>query len=81
MDIEFSIISRGTMIVCYKKKSVKIQGELTLAPPIFYANSKSIINWEEPFEAICVEESEKQEIMEYITSQSEKQIKTKVIFE
>jgi hypothetical protein len=75
MDIRFSIISRGTMIVNYGEKTIKIQGELTFTPPVFYANIKSIIKWEKPFESISIKVNEKKEIIEYITSVSEKQIK------
>lgn len=78
--IKFDIVSRGSLLVKYGKKETIILGELTFDPPIFYANINSIINWERP-RITKISEIEKQIIIEYIKSESEKSGYTKIYFD
>ncbi len=79
MNIEFSIISRGCMLVKYGDRQAKISGELTFTP-VFYADIKSIKNWEPPYENIPVTEEEKAEIIKRITEET-KDKKLKIYFD
>jgi len=79
-NIDFAIMTRGTMIVYYGNKKAIIQGEATFEPLIFYAWSVSFTHWESPYENIPITEDEKKEIIDYIVLHSQNQ-KVKVVFE
>jgi hypothetical protein len=81
MNISFSIISRGIVLVQYGNKEVRITGELTFEPPVFYADIHSITKWESPFEEVLISENEKREIIYSLTNESSKKGQTKIIFD
>lgn len=58
--------TRSYIIVEFKDKEVKIQGELTLTPA-FYADKSSIKNWESPYQDIPLTDFEKKELIDEIT--------------
>lgn len=60
-------------------KILTVSGELTFSP-IFYADIKSIKNWDPPYEDIALTEIQKQDIIEYISKKS-KSAYLKIIFE
>lgn len=81
MEIEFSVFSRGKMILKYKGKSMHILGEGIISEqPTFYAYINSMNKWEPPFENILITEEEKQEIIKLVTAKS-KNDKVKIVFE
>ena len=73
--IEYSIISRGEMIINYKDKKIRVTGELIFDPPIFYADLVTIQKSKE------FTEDEKNKIIEFITNESQNTIGTKIIFD
>ncbi|TDO94895.1 hypothetical protein [Flavobacterium sp. 245] len=78
--IKYEIISRGEMIVKYNDKSVQITGELIFDPPTFYADLVALKTWNAPnYDEIT--EEEKAFIINYLTSNSINEIKTKIIFD
>ena len=79
-NIEFTITNRSTMIVYYGDKKAIIPGESAYEPTRFYAQIDSLSHWESPNENITVGEEEKQEIVNYITNNSESLYNFKVIF-
>ena len=81
MNIEFKIITRGTMIVYYGNKKAIIQGEGIYEPLHFWAWRNSFTHWESPYENIRITEKEKEEIIEYITKASKEENQVKVIFD
>ncbi len=70
--------TRSYILVEFKDKKVKIEGELTLTPA-FYAYIKSIKNWESPYENIQITEEEKKELIEEVLKYNNPDFK--VIFE
>lgn len=78
-SISYSIISRGAMIIKYSDNigsiSIRVTGELIFNPPTFYADLKSIK------ERTSINEDIRTEIVQYIESDSEKRIGTKIIFD
>jgi hypothetical protein len=78
MKIDFEIKSRGSILINYGEKSTLISGELTFQPPVFYADLKSFKNWNSPFENEKIDEEQKNEIVNFITSQKNP---TKIIFD
>lgn len=78
-SISYSIISRGAMIIKYSDNigsiSIRVTGELIFNPPTFYADLKSIK------EQTSINEDIRTEIVQYIESDSEKRIGTKIIFD
>jgi hypothetical protein len=74
MDVTYSIISRGEMIICYKNVSIKVTGELVLQPPTFYADLISLEN-------VGLLDEEKGKIIEFIITDSLQKIGTKIIFD
>lgn len=73
--ITYAIVSRGEMRVKYKGKSIRITGELTFNPPVFYADMISL----EKIKGIGDEE--KRQIVEFIKNDSLKSIGTEIIFD
>ncbi|HEY8401812.1 MAG TPA: Imm74 family immunity protein [Cytophagaceae bacterium] len=79
--INYSIDTRGSMIIGFNGKTAKISGELIMNPPVFYADIKAFNYWEPPFENEKITETEKAAIIDFITNDSIDKIKTKVIFD
>jgi hypothetical protein len=73
--IKYSIISRGELLVKYKEGSIRITGELTFDPPVFYADIISLQKIK------SLNEYEKKEIIDFITANSLETIGTKIIFD
>lgn len=61
-------------------KVILINGELTTIPA-FYADIKSIKNWEPPYENEEITEEEKAELIRKITEESQKEGWIRVYFE
>lgn len=80
MKIEFSIISRGTMLVYYNNKKLKISGELTFSPLVFYASIDSI-KVGDANQDDYISQKEKEDIISFISNESQKEGMTKVVFE
>lgn len=59
MNINYSIISRGAVLVEYGNKAVKVSRELTFSPQVFYADLSSLKKWEPPFDNELLTEIEK----------------------
>ncbi|ULQ57650.1 Imm74 family immunity protein [Flavihumibacter rivuli] len=57
--------TRSYILVEYDYRTVKISGELTLAPA-FYAYVDSIYQWEPPYEKNTISEEEKQELIKKV---------------
>jgi len=57
---------------------MKISGELTFEPPVFYADINSMNKWEEPNDSIPVLEDEKREIIQLAL---ENKGETKIVFD
>ena len=66
------------ILVGYDYRTVKIAGELTITPA-FYADSRSINNWEPPYENLKVTEEEKKEIVMTLLAQNNPGFK--IVFE
>ncbi len=81
MNITFSIISRGSMLVKYNDREVKISGELTFDPPVFYADIISLDKWEPPFENVSLNEEEKNDIITNLVTQGNEEGQTKIMFD
>ncbi|MFO0489153.1 MAG: hypothetical protein ACK5ZY_12845 [Cyclobacteriaceae bacterium] len=73
--IKYSIISRGELLVKYKEKSIRITGELTFDPPVFYADIISLQKIK------SINEDEKKEMIDFITADSLETIGTKIVFD
>lgn len=73
--IKYSIISRGELLVKYKEESIRITGELTFDPPVFYADIISLQKIK------SINEYEKKEIIDFITANSLETIGTKIVFD
>jgi len=80
MNIEFKIVTKGTMIVYCEGKKVIIQGEAAYEPLRFYAWKNSFTHWESPYENIRITEKEKKEIIEYVTKVSQNENHIQVMF-
>ena len=80
-DIEYTILTRGEMLVFYKNKTAIIQGEGIYEPPMFYAWVSSFNHWESPYKNIPITDEEKKEIIDFITNESCKEGKTKIVFD
>lgn len=78
--IKYSIISRGTLLLIYDNKELKISGELTFEPPVFYADLSSLNTWEKPAQ-IQLTNEEKENILTYFENQNKDDRQTKVLFE
>ncbi|PBQ32466.1 hypothetical protein CNR22_12020 [Sphingobacteriaceae bacterium] len=81
MDISFSIISRGAMVIIYDQKKVVVSGELTFDPPVFYADLSSLRKWEKEDSNGKISDKEKKEILDYFASQNSTPGRTKIIFD
>ena len=68
------------MLIEYNEKKVKISGELTFQPLVFYGDIIAFKNWDIPFESEKITEEEKNEIINFITEDS-KNNQTKIIFD
>jgi hypothetical protein len=79
-SIKYGIVNRGKMIVTMGEKSVAVSGELNFEPSIFYAKINSIKCWNPPFQDEAVSEEDKQKMIEFITENGPKDIKTEIIF-
>ena len=77
MEIKFQIKSRGTISVQFGTKNLIISGELTFDPPVFYAETDSIKNWEIPDDSEKVSNKNKTEIIDFIKSN---QTSTVIVF-
>ena len=69
------------MLIQYNEKTVKISGELTFQPPVFYGDIVAFKNWDTPFENEKITEEEKNEIIKYITKASQEENRTRIIFD
>lgn len=79
--INYLIDSRGSMTIKYNGKVLKVSGELIYAPPVFYADINALDRWEPPFENEKITESEKAEIIDFVTKDSLPKINTKIVFD
>jgi hypothetical protein len=80
-SISFDGKTRSKMQVVADNKKITIEGEATPTPnPKFYADTKSMINWDPPYEAIKITEEEKKEIIDYVERESKK-LYVQVIFD
>ncbi|WP_295716276.1 Imm74 family immunity protein [Mucilaginibacter sp.] len=70
--------TRSYILVEFKDKKVKIEGELTLTPT-FYASIGSIENWESPHQDIMLTSEEKRELIADILKYNNPDFK--IIFE
>ena len=73
--ITYSIVSRGELKIKFKKKLIRITGELVFNPPIFYADLFSLEKIDE------LDDEEKKQIVEFIGEDSLKSIGTEIIFD
>ncbi len=71
MKIDYSIITSSKMLVEIGKRKMYITGEGTIIPS-FYTDIKSMKKWEEPYENEMVTVEVTNEIIDYITKESEK---------
>jgi len=78
-QINYSIISRGSMQIDFNGMQTIISGELTFTP-IFYADLNSLSHWQKPA-LIKITTDEIRMIVDFITSDSSKEGKTKVVFD
>jgi hypothetical protein len=78
--IEYKIITPSKLAIYYNQKTIIISGEVTLTP-IFYANIDDFNYWKPPFEKERISEEEKKEIIDFITKDSCKEGKTKIVFD
>ncbi|UII79689.1 Imm74 family immunity protein [Flagellimonas sp. CMM7] len=72
--------TKSYIVIETEGKTLKIEGELTTTPA-FYADKKSIQNWEKPNESIKITEEEKETLIEKILIESNKDGNVKIIFE
>jgi len=78
--IKFKIITPSKLEIRYNNKMVIVSGEMTLTP-IFYANINDFFCWSYPFEHEKITEKEREKIVKFITQESQKEGKTKIIFD
>ena len=78
MEIQFEIISRGTMQIKYGIRNAIVSGELTFQPPVFYADLNSLMNWETPYQNEKITEEDKNKIIRFL---SNLETGTKIVFE
>lgn len=71
--------TRSYILVEFDHRTVKIKGELTTTPK-FYADIKSIKNWEPPFDGFAISEDEKNQIIEAVLKENATN-KTQIVFE
>lgn len=71
MKIDYSILTNSKMLIKVGEKEMYITGEGTTIPS-FYADIKSMKKWEEPYENEMVTVKVTNEIIDYITKESEK---------
>lgn len=69
MKIDYSILKNSKMLVKVGEKEMFITGEGTTIPS-FYADVKSMKQWEVPYENEKVSVEEKKEIINFITTES-----------
>lgn len=67
------------MLVEVDDKQIYISGEATVTPA-FYADKKSMVRWDKPFENIELTDYEKNQIINYIQEESKRR-GIEVIFE
>lgn len=79
-NIKYYIVSPSRLLIEFDNKSIELTGELTTTP-VFYADTSSFKNWKHPFEKTEISESEKKEIIDFITKDSSSQGNTKIIFD
>ncbi|TWP23457.1 hypothetical protein ETU10_06930 [Apibacter muscae] len=80
MEITYSIPTPFKMIINVDNKKMVLTGEGTTTPA-FYADIKSMKNWEPPYENEKITELEKQEIIKVIEQMSQKQGEIPIYFE
>lgn len=73
--VTYSIVSRGELKIKYKGKTIRVLGELTFIPSIFYAdyNSFGKVKW--------LTDEDKKHIIDFIKSDSLKKLGTEIIFD
>lgn len=80
MDLHYSILTPSKMLVEKDDKKIIIRGEATLAPA-FYADVKSIVKWEPPYDKEEISEQEKTELIQKIIEESLKEDRIRVYFD
>ena len=81
MEISYSIISRGSMVISFGNRNVTVSGELVFNPPKFYADLNALIFWDSPNENEKIPELSKKVIIEYIIKDSLKEGNTEIEFD
>lgn len=73
--VSYSIVSKGDLKIKYKGKNIRITGELTFIPPVFYADIKSFekIHW--------LTEDDRKQIIDFIKSDCLEKIGTEIVFD
>ncbi|WP_149244342.1 Imm74 family immunity protein [Dyadobacter sp. 32] len=80
MKIRCDIISRGEMIIYVDEKKIRVTGELTFSPSVFYANLNSIKYWDDSNGRVEIAEEEIQNIVSVVTDIS-KDGGTRILFD
>lgn len=80
MKITYRILTPSKMIINVDNRTMLLTGEGTITPA-FYADIKSMKNWEPPYENEKITESEKQEIIEVIEKMSQQHGKVPIYFD